>query len=131
MTEDAKHEELMGALTTIANNTARIGDQLQRLLDQRAAKATVPAGRPAGAKSSPATLPLYGKGKGQPITSADEATLRYYIGGCKRSLADPEKSRFHPKERAMLAALESALVKLSPAESDYGPPPNEEEPPPF
>jgi hypothetical protein len=74
------------------------------------------------------TLPNYGKHKGEPMATADADTLRFYISGSKKTLADPAKAKFHPKEQKVLAALESALAM---AEGRYEPPqPDGDEPPP-
>ena len=56
--------------------------------------------------------------------------LEFYISGSKRSLNDPSKSRWHDKERQLLAALEQELARQGgdgPSGSD-GPPPEESGP---
>ena len=35
--------------------------------------------------------------------------LEYYAGGCRRSLADPAKARFHAKEQILLDAIMSEI----------------------
>ena len=84
------------------------------------ATATVAASRPPTTEQFrpytgplPTTLPPYGKAKGEPIAGADRTDLHYYAAGCKRTLADPAKARFHDKERAMLAAIEAELANPS------------------
>jgi hypothetical protein len=37
--------------------------------------------------------------------------LEYYANGARRSLADPSKSRWHDKERALLAAIEAEIAR--------------------
>lgn len=94
----------------------------------RSLMAEIVAPRPAAAPAvaGGATLPNYGKNKGAPIHGADVATLEYYASGCRRSLADQSKERFHGKERAMLAAIEAEIARQSggarPAEppAEYG-----------
>ena len=69
----------------------------------RSASASAP---PSG---STGTFPNYGKNKGGAIAGASERDLRFYAGGCLRSLGDPEKERWHAKERALLAAINDEL----------------------
>lgn len=52
-------------------------------------------------------FPNYGKSKGLPVSGAAPGDLKFYASGCRRSLADPTKARFHDKERALLAAIEA------------------------
>lgn len=78
-------------------------------------------GRPAARPSQPAqttfagalptSLPPYGKSKNAPIDGASLQDLEYYANGCRRTLADEGKQRFHDKERAMLAAIEAELAR--------------------
>lgn len=76
-----------------------------------------PAARPNGAAQTtfagalPTTLPPYGKGKNGPIAGASLGDLDYYANGCRRTLADESKQRFHDKERGMLAAIEAELAR--------------------
>lgn len=79
-----------------------------------------PARRAAPAASAPAmsggggsgeTFPPYGRSKGMPIFGASMGDLEFYANGSKRSLADPSKSRWHDKERQMLAAIEAEVVR--------------------
>lgn len=53
----------------------------------------------------------YGRSKGQPVEGATMQDLEYYAGGCRRSLADPAKSRFHESERVLLAAIEAEIAR--------------------
>ncbi|HEX5657451.1 MAG TPA: hypothetical protein VFX59_09650 [Polyangiales bacterium] len=57
------------------------------------------------------TFPPYGRSKGQPIAGATVQDLEFYISGSRRSLDDPSKSRWHDKERVLLAAMEAELAR--------------------
>ncbi len=80
----------------------------------------------------------YGRNKGGPVGGASMADLEYYGGGCRRSLADPAKSRFHDSERKLLAAIEAEIARQGgapPEDSGFAgtpfddrPPPNEDDP---
>ncbi|MGI5862827.1 MAG: hypothetical protein ACOX6T_12320 [Myxococcales bacterium] len=77
------------------------------------------AARPAPAYSpSPApgsgggmVFPNYGRSKGMPIYGASMQDLEFYANGCRRTLADPAKSRWHEKERVLLAAIEAEIAR--------------------
>jgi len=69
-----------------------------------------PPTRRAPAGAGPTNFPNYGRSKGAPIEGATVDDLEYYANGARRSLADPSKSRFHDKERALLAAIEAELA---------------------
>jgi hypothetical protein len=56
-------------------------------------------------------FPPYGRSKGAPIAGASVQDLEYYIAGSRRSLDDPSKSRWHDKERVLLAAMEAELAR--------------------
>lgn len=56
-----------------------------------------------------AVFPNYGKTAGMPIKGASFNDLQFYKNGALRSIADPSKSRFHDRERALLAAIEAEL----------------------
>jgi hypothetical protein len=56
-------------------------------------------------------FPPYGRSKGAPIAGASVQDLEYYIAGSRRSLDDPSKSRWHDKERSLLAAMEAELAR--------------------
>jgi hypothetical protein len=49
--------------------------------------------------------------------------LSFYKRGCERTLGDPEKARFHDRERILLAAINKELG------IDDGPPPADDAPP--
>jgi hypothetical protein len=56
-------------------------------------------------------FPPYGRSKGAPIAGASIQDLEYYIAGSRRSLDDPSKSRWHDKERSLLAVMEAELAR--------------------
>jgi hypothetical protein len=56
-------------------------------------------------------FPNYGRSKGGPIRGATMQDLEYYANGARRSLSDPSKSRWHDKERALLAAIEAEIAR--------------------
>ena len=56
-------------------------------------------------------FPPYGRSKGLPISGATMQDLEFYANGSRRSLGDPSKSRFHEKERALLAVIEAEIVR--------------------
>jgi hypothetical protein len=56
-------------------------------------------------------FPPYGRSKGAPIAGASVQDLEYYISGSRRTLDDPGKSRWHDKERVLLAAMEAELAR--------------------
>lgn len=55
-------------------------------------------------------FPPYGRSKGAPIAGASIQDLEFYASGCRRTLGDPAKSRWHDKERQLLAAIEAELA---------------------
>ena len=69
---------------------------------QRAAPPPVPAGT--------LVVPPYGRSKGMPVAGATVQDLEYYASGCRRTLGDASKSRWHDKERQLLAAIEAELA---------------------
>jgi hypothetical protein len=68
-------------------------------------------------------FPPYGRSKGQPIAGASMGDLEFYANGCKRTLNDPGKSRWHDKERQLLAAIEAEMARQQGGGGDDGPPP--------
>ena len=75
----------------------------------RASSASASAGAPAGGDGM--RFPNYGRSKGGPIYGASQNDLEYYANGARRSLNDPSKSRWHDKERALLAAIEAEIAR--------------------
>ncbi|WP_224240667.1 hypothetical protein [Hyalangium gracile] len=81
-----------------------------------AASASAPAPRRAassagGGGGGGEVFPNYGRSKGGPIRGATMQDLEYYANGARRSLNDPSKSRWHDKERALLAAIEAEIAR--------------------
>jgi hypothetical protein len=70
-----------------------------------------PARPPGGPAGLPTVLPNYGRSKGMPIAGASVQDLEFYANGARRTLADPSKSRFHEKERLLLAAIDTELAR--------------------
>lgn len=97
----------------------RAGDGFRLTLGELAIGATpdrapaqAPARRPAVPSSGDGMVfPPYGRSKGAPIAGASVQDLEFYIQGSRRSLDDPSKSRFHDKERVLLAAMEAELAR--------------------
>src|SRR5688572_15495502 len=65
------------------------------------------AGGGGGGDLSGGVLPNYGRSKGMPVRGASMQDLEFYLNGCKRTLNDPSKARFHDKERQLMAQLEA------------------------
>lgn len=72
---------------------------------------SAPARRAATSHDTGLVFPPYGRSKGAPIAGASVQDLEFYINGCRRTLDDPAKSRWHEKERVLLAALEAELAR--------------------
>ena len=58
-------------------------------------------------------FPPYGRRKGAPVVGASMGDLEFYASGCRRTLGDPAKSRWHDKERQLLAAIEAEIGRQS------------------
>ena len=100
------------------------------------AAGVVAAAEPPPRRQAPSggmAFPNYGRSKGAPIAGATVQDLEYYAAGARRSLADPSKSRFHEKERQLLAAIEDELARQGvappPRGDDDGPPPRGDDDP--
>ena len=74
---------------------------------------------PQGAEGT--VFPPYGRSKGAPIAGASVQDLEFYISGSRRSLDDPSKSRWHDKERVLLAAMEAELARRTGGEAGGSP----------
>ena len=73
-------------------------------------------------------FPPYGRSKGAPVAGASMQDLEFYASGCRRTLGDASKSRWHDKERVLLAAIEAEIARQrggggEPALADDEPPP--------
>jgi hypothetical protein len=80
-------------------------------IEPNADPAGAPARRPAASHDTGLVFPPYGRSKGAPVAGASVQDLEFYISGCRRTLDDPAKSRWHEKERVLLAALEAELAR--------------------
>jgi len=85
-------------------------------------------------------FPPYGRSKGAPIQGASMQDLEFYANGCRRTLGDPGKARWHDKERQLLAAIEAEMARqrggggggggnAAPWDSDDPPPPGDDDAP--
>lgn len=85
------------------------------------------------AASGEAIFPPYGRSKGMPIAGATMQDLEYYAKGARRTLDDPSKSRWHDKERVLLAAIEAEIARQNGGGggggSDEPPPPGDSDSP--
>ena len=88
-----------------------------------------------GGASDGMVFPPYGRSKGMPVKGGTMQDLEYYANGCKRTLNDPGKSRWHDKERVLLAAIEAEIAKQGGgsggSSGSDGPPPHGDEDQPF
>lgn len=107
---DAK-TEAMDKLNQILAGQARIEATLAAM--KTAPRAATPGG-------GGVCFPNYGRSKGLPVAGASAGDLQFYRTGCERTLADPEKARWHDRERVLLAAI---LKELGESPHDDGPPP--------
>ena len=80
------------------------GDGVARAAGARRPQSSAP-GEP------PTVFPPYGRSRGMPIRGASAQDLEFYATGARRTLADPGKSRFHDKERALLTAIEAEQAR--------------------
>lgn len=69
----------------------------------------------------------YGRRAGESVAGAAMDDLEFYKRGCERTLSDPAKSRFHDKERVLLAAIEAEIERQrgpsqqpAPSAADFG-----------
>ncbi len=99
------------------------------------ADAPAAASAPRRATAGEPVFPPYGRSKGAPIRGGSMQDLEYYANGCRRTLNDPGKARWHDKERVLLAAIEAEIARQQGgggAESPEGqepPPPGDEDAP--
>ena len=66
--------------------------------------------KPAASSGAP-VFPNYGRRKNEPVTGAEIGDLEYYAAGCRRTLDDPGKSKWHEKEKTLLAAIEAEIAR--------------------
>lgn len=67
--------------------------------------------RPEHSGGAPTHFPKFGKGNGAPIRDAAPAVLEFHIEQARKSLADPQKAKWHAKESALIGALEAELAR--------------------
>ena len=96
-----------------------------------APRAAVRSSAPAGGPGEGMVFPPYGRSKCMPIKGGSMQDLEYYASGCKRTLNDPGKSRWHDKERVLLAAIEAEIARQGGGGGSDGPPPHGDEDAPF
>lgn len=95
----------------------------------RRASAPASAGGGGGGGGGGEIFPPYGRSKGMPIRGASMQDLEFYANGSRRSLSDPSKSRWHDKERVLLAAIEAEIARQK-GEGGGGGGGGSDEPPP-
>ncbi len=107
-----------GSSESVRVGTAvRAGDGFQLSLGELSIGLVADPAPSRGARDAPPSgdrglvFPPYGRSKGAPIAGASVQDLEYYMAGSRRSLDDPSKSRWHDKERALLAAMEAELAR--------------------
>jgi hypothetical protein len=96
----------------------RLGELSIGLVADAAPSRSSREGAPSGDRGM--VFPPYGRSKGAPIAGASVQDLEFYISGSRRSLDDPSKSRWHDKERVLLAALEAELARQRGSDSGGG-----------
>ena len=116
------YDRELAALESIARSLAKIAEGGGR----------VASGAPA--PSGGATFPPYGKSAGGAVAGATLNDLRFYAHGCVRSIENPDKVRFHAKERALLAAINAELQRqgekpVEPEAREPDPPDPRDDPP--
>ena len=103
-------------------------------MQARAAPAARAASSGGGGGGDGMVFPPYGRSKGAPIQGASMQDLEFYANGCRRTLGDPGKARWHDKERQLLAAIEAELARQggggrAPRSMDAPPPLDDDAPP--
>jgi hypothetical protein len=102
-----------GSIEHVRVGTAvRAGDSFRLTLGELMIGEPVPAvPRGASANADGPVFPPYGRSKGAPVAGASMQDLEYYASGCRRTLNDPNKARWHDKERQLLAAIEAEIAR--------------------
>jgi hypothetical protein len=105
--------KVVALLTRIADTLDALREDLKRRSerDLKAAGAIPINAQGKASSGGGGTLPNYGRRKGEPIVGCPLSDLDYYANGCRRTLDDPSKSRWHAKERDTLAAIEAELAR--------------------
>ncbi|QSQ12076.1 hypothetical protein [Myxococcus landrumensis] len=76
-----------------------------------APRRSAPSAGGGGGGGDGTVFPNYGRSKGAPVAGASMQDLEFYANGARRSLNDPSKSRWHDKERQLLAAIEAEMAR--------------------
>lgn len=115
-----------GTIENVRVGTAvRDGNEFRLTLGELSIGAPAPAARasasawtvPSLSPSAPPptaggmVFPNYGMSKGRPIAGASMHDLEFYANGCRRSLNNPDKARWHDRERVLLAAIEAEIAR--------------------
>lgn len=90
----------------LLNEVKGIREDMKRREHRRLQEREGSEPRPAASGDGPC-FPNYGRAKNRPVAGADAGDLDFYAKGCRRTLDDPTKSRWHAKERELLAAIEA------------------------
>lgn len=77
----------------------------------QAAPASSSERRAPASRGGDAPVMKFGKSKGTPIDEADEDDLTWYAGALRKSVNDPEKSRFKAQNLSELEAVERELAR--------------------
>lgn len=141
-TDGSVEQVRVGTATKTADGFSISMGQLS-IGSQPVARAASGGARPAsggGGGGDGMVFPPYGRSKGMPIRGASMQDLEFYRNGSMRSLADPSKSRFHEKEKVMLAAIDAEIARQGGGGGDSGgsfggggdgPPPHTDDDAPF
>ncbi|MCP3104102.1 hypothetical protein LZ198_35050 [Myxococcus sp. K15C18031901] len=76
-----------------------------------APRRAAPSGGGGGGGGDGMVFPNYGRSKGAPVAGASMQDLEFYANGARRSLNDPSKSRWHDKEKQLLASIEAEMAR--------------------
>lgn len=85
--------------------------RIESKADAPSARRAPPAARAGGGDASGMVFPPYGRSKGMPVAGASMQDLEFYANGCRRTLGDPGKARWHDKEKVLLAAIEAEIAR--------------------
>ena len=103
-------EEWDRRMTRLDEMTGRLTTATEKLIAALKGGATTDR-QSAPAATGGATFPNYGRSKNQPVAGASSQDLEYYAAGCRRTLDDPGKSRWHDRERVLLAAITAEIAR--------------------
>ncbi len=113
--DDGRSEQVrIGTATKAGDGFSVQFDALTIGAEPMAARAAPQRAAPShsgGGGGDGAVFPPYGRSKGQPVYGASRQDLEFYANGSRRSLNDPSKSRWHDKERVLLASIEAEIAR--------------------